>query len=186
MWLIGIPLVLLGVTIWDQTLLSVVPTVFGIFLTFIVGLFVAPISTVGIVWLAFAVAVLPLLFFKFPGQYNFVHSLTVLPAWPLLAAMALIAEREEIRIVPPEDVPKSFNAKVTFIDVPGTDADYLMVVLDEFGQTAFFCDDDLESRHGLAEGESFVFQIEVKAVDELGDDVLWIKAVNPVGESNSA
>ncbi len=182
-WLIGIPLVLFGITIWEGSLLSVVPTVFGIILTFVVSVFVVPLSTVAIVWLAFAIAVLPLLLYKFPGQYNFVRSLTVLFAWPLLAPMATIVERQVIRIVPPEDVPRSFNAKVTFIDTPGTDADYLMVFLDEFDQTAFFCDDELEKKHGLAEDASFAFQIEVKSVDELGDDVLWIETIEPVAGS---
>lgn len=179
-WLIGVPLLLLGITIWQPSLVTIVPTVFGIFITFIVGLFVAPLSTVAIVWLAFAVAVLPLLFHKFPGQYNFARSLTVVFAWPLLATIGAIVDRQVIRIVPPGEVPKSFNAKVSFIDTPGTEADYLMVFLDEYDQTAFYCGPELESVHGLVEDGTFAFRIEVKRVDELGDEVLWIEAIEPI------
>lgn len=181
-WLVGIPLGLIGITIWQPSLLTLVPTFLGIYITFIVGLFTAPFSTVAIVWLAFAIAVLPFLFYKFPGQYTVASSLTTLFLWPVLAAITAVAERQVIRIVEPADVPKSFNATVTYIDTPGTDADYLMVFLDAFDETAFFCDVALESEYGLAEDVTYAFQIEVKSVDELGDNVLWIKAIDPVAE----
>lgn len=49
-----------------------------------------------------------------------------------------------------------------------------MVFLAEFGDTVFFCDGSLESRDGLQEGATFVFQVDKISVDELGDDVLWL------------
>ncbi len=182
-WLVGIPLALIAITIWQPSLVTAVPTFLGIYITFIVGMFKAPLLMVAIVWLSFSIAVLPFLFYKFPGQYNLTRSLTTLYFWPVLAAITAIVERQQVmRIVEPTDVPESFNATVTYMDTPGTQAEYLMVFLNEFDQTAFFGDPELESRHGLAEDVTYTFQIEVKSVDELGDNVLWIKAINPVTE----
>lgn len=178
-WLVGIPVVLLGITLWQPSLVTAAPAFVGIYVTFIVGLFTAPFSTVAVVWLAFAIAIVPFLFYKFPGQYNFARSLTTFFVWPILATTVAIVERQETRIVPPEEVPKSFKATVSFIDSAGAEGEFLIVFLDEFDDTAFFCDPVLETDHGLEEDVPFTFEVEVKDVDGISGDALWIESIRP-------
>ncbi len=176
-WLIGVPLILIGITIWQPSLVTAVPAFLGIYVTFVVGLFNAPFSTVVIVWLAFSIAVIPFLLYKFPGQYNFARSLTALFIWPILATISAIVERQVETTVPPDKVPSRFEATVSYIDSAGTDGDYLIVFTDEFEDTVFHCDATLESDHELQESARFTFCIERRSVDELGDDVLWISSI---------
>lgn len=183
-WLTAIPLVLLGITIWQPSLVTAVPTFIGIYVSFIVGLFTAPLTTVAIVWLAFAIAVVPFLFYRFPGQYNFARSLTTLFIWPILAAICAIVERQVTRVVPPGEVPSLFQATVSFIDSAGTEADYLMVFLNEFDDTAFFCDGALESAHGLEEDAAFRFEVAVKSVDGISGETLWIESIEPLADGS--
>ena len=176
-WLIGIPLVLLGITIWQPSLVTAVPTFLGIYITFIVGLFAAPFATVALVWLGFAVAVLPFLFYKFPGQYNFSRSLPTLFIWPILAAVCAIVERQITIVVPADEVPPRFEATVTYIQSAGPEGEYLLVFFEEFHGTEFFCAAELETDHGLCEDERFVCHVEQKSVENITGDVLWIDSI---------
>ena len=183
-WLIGIPLTLIGITIWQPSLVTAVPAFLGIYITFIVGLFTAPFSTVAIVWLAFAVAVVPFLFYKFPGQYNFARSLTSLFLWPILAAISVIVERQVTTVMPHDEVPPRFEATVNYIQSAGPEGEYLMVFFNEFHETVFFCAAELETDHGLCEDKQFACDVEFKSVENLSGDVLWIESIDPVASSS--
>ena len=176
-WLIGIPLTLIGITVWQPSLVTAVPAFLGIYITFVVGLFSAPFASVAIVWLCFAVAVLPFLFYKFPGQYNFARSLSTLYMWPILAVISGIVERQITIVVPADEVPPRFEATVNYIQSAGPEGEYLMVFFEEFHETAFFCSAELETDHGLCEDERFVCHVKQKSVENITGDVLWIKSI---------
>ena len=170
-----IPVLLVGIAAWHRSLLSAIPTVVGVYATFLIGLFRLPLGTVTLVWIAFAVTVIPILILRFPGQYNIARSLTVIPLWPVLAIVAVLAEREERPSMHRDEIPRKFEAKVNFIDSAGTEGDYLMVFFEEFGDTVFYGDAILESVHGLEEDVSFRVNVPRRSVDELGENILWIK-----------
>ena len=172
--LAAIPVVLIGFSAWHRSLLSAVPAAIGVYVAFAVSLFFLPFGGVAILWLVFAIAVIPLLWLRFPGQYTPARSLTSLILWPFLATVAALAEKEESFSILPEEIPGQISGKVEFIESAGTEGDYIMVFLAEFGDTAFFCDGSLECRDGLKEDATFVFHVDKITVDELGDDVLWL------------
>ena len=172
--LAAIPVILISISAWYRTLLSAVPAVIGTYIVFLVGLIFLPMTGVIVLWLAFAVIVLPLLWWRFPGQYTPVRSLTTFFFWPGLATFAVMAEKEEVFSAFPDEIPGQITAKVDFIETAGAEGKYIMVLLAEFGDTAFFGDGLLESRDGLEEDAVFVFHVDKISVDELGDDVLWL------------
>ncbi len=183
-WLVGIPIVLVGLAAWHRSLLSAIPAAVGVYIVFLAGLFAATIATVGIVWAAFAAITVPLLLYKFPGQYTAARTLTVLPLWPVLAVIAFVAERDLPVEILPDEIPGRFDATVSFIESAGTAGEYLIVFFEEFGDTAFFCDAQLESADGLRENARLTLHVEHRNVDELGDDVLWISAADSLGNES--
>lgn len=183
-WLVGVPLALIGVTLWQPSLVTAVPAFLGIYTTFIVGLFIAPVTTVTLVWLTFSIAIVPFLFYKFPGQYDFRRSLSSLLIWPALAVICAIAERQVTKIVAHDDVPPRFAATVGFIDSTGLEGDFLIVFFDEFRDTAFYCAGELESVHGLAESQRFVCTVSRRSLEEMGEYVLWIEAIEAASDAN--
>jgi len=168
------PVLLIGFAAWHRSLLSAVPAAIGVYIAFLVGLFLLPTSGVVFLWLFFGVVVIPLLWWRFPGQYTATRSLTSFFLWPVLATIAVLAEKDESFSRLPDEVPGQISGKVDFIETAGLKGDYIMVFLAEFGDTAFYCDASLESRDGLVEDAMFVFQVDRMTIDELGDDVLWL------------
>ena len=172
--LAAVPVLLIGFAARHRSLLSAVPAAIGVYIAFLVGLFLLPTSGVVVLWLFFGVVVIPLLWWRFPGQYTPTRSLTSFFLWPVLATIAVLAEKDESFSRLPDEVPGQISGKVDFIETAGLEGDYIMVFLAEFGDTAFYCDASLESRDGLVEDAMFVFQVDRMTVDELGDDVLWL------------
>lgn len=62
-WLTAVPPIFVGATLRQPPLVTAVPALAGVCVTFVAGLFVAPLSTL-------AIGILPFLFCKFPGQYE--------------------------------------------------------------------------------------------------------------------
>ena len=172
----AVPTVLIAFTAWHRTLLSAIPATIGIYVAFLVSLFTVPFAEVIAIWLAFAILIIPILWWQFPGQYTVARSLTSFFFWPVLAALIFLTEKQESFSALPDEIPGQITGKVDFIDAPGTDGDYIMVFLAEYGDTVFFCDGALESRANLKEDEVYRFNVERANIDELGDEVLWLTA----------
>lgn len=174
-WITGIGVAFILLFAWIPSVFFIVPIVLMIYLGFIVALFVFPVFNVVIAWLVMAVVVIPLQLYKFPGQYTVARLISNLVIWPLLAPISLMVERQVTNVIPPSEVPRKFEAKVNYIDSPGTQGNYLMVFFEEFDETVFFCAGEAEKHSDLEEDRRF--SVEVMTIDheELGESILWIE-----------
>lgn len=177
-WLIFIPIAVIGVAAWHRSLLSAIPAIVVCYATYLVAAFNLEVLVVSASWLGLALATLPFVWKKFPGQYDLRKSLQVFLLWPVLITIALLAEDTAHHGSVPEEIPGRLTGTVSFIESAGSEGEHLLVFFDEFGDTAFCCDQEAEITHGMHEGARIESLVECRSVPELSDDdVLWLSDV---------
>jgi len=177
-WVILIPTTALVLTLWHRSLLTAFPAIVVCYATFLVALFKLAPSVVGITWLLFAVLTVPVVWTKFPGQYNVKRSFSALGFWPVMIVFALIAEDMKADSSLPSDIPGQISGRISFIESAGSEPNYLFVFLEEFGDTAFFCPMEAETEPGINEESEIEAHVEYRSFPDLSeDDVLWLSEI---------
>ncbi len=160
---------------------------------FLIGLLIADVRIVLYVWLALAVANMPILFISIKRQTIPTRTTGALMGsfflWPIQFAatinssesekMAEEARRTGRRKIGP--LPAEVTGTVSYIHHVDIDEGYDAIWLEEFDELEFMTDSKTYDDIGIADGRTFTFSVEERdaPADYAAGNILWITGGKP-------